>query len=321
MDELVIEEKKYLSSKKAAKLTGYAKDYVGQLCREGKVEARLVGRNWYVLEDSIMDHRFGSISDVKEDNQPIAPIPTAEAGTDSKNGLEYKWSSPVYTTESYSSLPTEVAPTHEESSERAPLEENISNSPQVLNDMQSAWQEWFDKQKEAEKMLPDASEMMLPEGEEVAHTEKTEINLNLNLIGQSSIPVEPEEAKEEYFEESTEEIQIPIRHVPERSEKYTPIEEREEFVPISRRREESVYKPEHESATYSTTPSKVAKKAPGATKVGKGTFLLKVTILSIAAIFMAVTYLAFSSKDIAEGGEANTIVNYLTGVSTIESHK
>ena len=60
MDEILIEEKKYISSKRAAKITGYAKDYVGQLCREGRVPARLVGRSWYVLESAIQDHRFGN---------------------------------------------------------------------------------------------------------------------------------------------------------------------------------------------------------------------------------------------------------------------
>ncbi len=59
MDEILIEEKKYISSKQAAKITGYAKDYIGQLCREGRVPARLVGRAWYVLESAIQDHRFG----------------------------------------------------------------------------------------------------------------------------------------------------------------------------------------------------------------------------------------------------------------------
>ncbi len=59
MEEIVFDGKKYISSKLAAKLTGYAKDYVGQLCREGRVTARLVGRSWYVLEDSIKEHRFG----------------------------------------------------------------------------------------------------------------------------------------------------------------------------------------------------------------------------------------------------------------------
>ena len=59
MDELEFDGKTYVSSKRAAQITGYAKDYVGQLCREGRVQARLVGRNWYVLESSIHEHRFG----------------------------------------------------------------------------------------------------------------------------------------------------------------------------------------------------------------------------------------------------------------------
>lgn len=314
MDELVIEEKKYLSSKKAAKLTGYAKDYVGQLCREGKVEARLVGRNWYVLETSIMDHRFGAIAEANDEGDTPATIPTPEPVSTVENGLEYKWNSPVYTAESYSSLPTEVIPPPQ-----PPAAEKVEQGPQVLNDMQSAWQEWFDKQKEAEKMLPDASEMMLTEREEAAHIEKTEETLN--IIRHNPIAVEAEEPKEEYLEESVEEIQIPIRHVSDRSEKYSQIEEREEYVPISRKREETVYRPQYEAIAYSITPSRVAKKAPGAGKKAKGTYLLKITILSIAAVFMAVTYLAFSSKDIAEGGEANSIVNYLTGVSTVKSQK
>jgi len=58
MDEILIDEKKYISSKRAAKITGYAKDYVGQLCREGRVQAKLVGRSWYVLESAIQDYRF-----------------------------------------------------------------------------------------------------------------------------------------------------------------------------------------------------------------------------------------------------------------------
>ncbi len=63
MEEIVFDGKKYISSKLAAKLTGYAKDYVGQLCRESRVTARLVGRSWYVLEDSIKEHRFGTEND------------------------------------------------------------------------------------------------------------------------------------------------------------------------------------------------------------------------------------------------------------------
>lgn len=54
MDELEIQGKKYISSKRASELTGYAKDYVGQLARAGKVPGTRVGRAWYVDEASIL---------------------------------------------------------------------------------------------------------------------------------------------------------------------------------------------------------------------------------------------------------------------------
>lgn len=73
MDEILIEEKKYISSKQAAKITGYAKDYIGQLCREGRVPARLVGRAWYVLESALQDHRFGvEGNEVRSDEKDIS---------------------------------------------------------------------------------------------------------------------------------------------------------------------------------------------------------------------------------------------------------
>jgi len=57
-DHLEFDGKKYISSGRAAGLVGYTKDYVGQLARAGKLEARLIGRNWYVSEDSIRKHKL-----------------------------------------------------------------------------------------------------------------------------------------------------------------------------------------------------------------------------------------------------------------------
>ena len=38
-------------------MTGYKIDYVGQLCRTGKVESKRIGRTWFVNEDSILKHK------------------------------------------------------------------------------------------------------------------------------------------------------------------------------------------------------------------------------------------------------------------------
>lgn len=40
-----------------AKKHRYTTDYIGQLCRGGKVEAKLVGRAWFVEEKSLMNHK------------------------------------------------------------------------------------------------------------------------------------------------------------------------------------------------------------------------------------------------------------------------
>src|SRR6185369_15393381 len=43
-----------LSAKKAARRLGIAQDYVGRLCREGKLEGRLISGAWFVIEASIL---------------------------------------------------------------------------------------------------------------------------------------------------------------------------------------------------------------------------------------------------------------------------
>ena len=49
--------KELISAVRASEKCGYSSDYIGQLCRAKKVEATLVGRTWFVAEDSILKHR------------------------------------------------------------------------------------------------------------------------------------------------------------------------------------------------------------------------------------------------------------------------
>lgn len=135
MDELTIDDKIYISSKRAAEITGYAKDYVGQLCREGRVEARLVGRSWYVLESSIRAHRFGG---------EVAKEPVQESHSQVSN-----WDSPTYEAE----VVTPIAPLAPrksvnllDSEQSAPITVSKTES---IEDMQSAWKEWFNTREDA----------------------------------------------------------------------------------------------------------------------------------------------------------------------------
>jgi hypothetical protein len=47
-NSITIEGIEYISSKRAAVLMGYTQDYIGQLCRGGKMKAKQIGRAWYV---------------------------------------------------------------------------------------------------------------------------------------------------------------------------------------------------------------------------------------------------------------------------------
>src|SRR3989338_9064180 len=55
--ELIFEGKKFILSRDAARISGYAPDYIGQLCRSGRLLARHIGRNWYVGEESLIHHK------------------------------------------------------------------------------------------------------------------------------------------------------------------------------------------------------------------------------------------------------------------------
>ncbi|MBI4094049.1 helix-turn-helix domain-containing protein [Candidatus Kaiserbacteria bacterium] len=49
--------REYVSVGKAAELTGYHQDYVGQLCREEKILSRQIGRRWYIQRDALLAHK------------------------------------------------------------------------------------------------------------------------------------------------------------------------------------------------------------------------------------------------------------------------
>jgi len=66
-EELTLDGVKYISVKRAAEITKYSKDYVGQLCREGKILGSRIGRNWYIAEKSILRHRT-------ENSTEISPV-------------------------------------------------------------------------------------------------------------------------------------------------------------------------------------------------------------------------------------------------------
>ena len=65
-EALTIDGRRYLSVKVAATLADYTADYVGQLCRAGKIIATRIGRAWYVEESSLIAHKEAQVLKAEE---------------------------------------------------------------------------------------------------------------------------------------------------------------------------------------------------------------------------------------------------------------
>jgi hypothetical protein len=55
----------YVKASILAKRHRYTTDYIGQLCRQNKVDAQLVGRAWYVNEHSLLNHKIERKKDTR----------------------------------------------------------------------------------------------------------------------------------------------------------------------------------------------------------------------------------------------------------------
>ncbi len=164
MDEILIGEKKYVSSKQAAKVTGYAKDYIGQLCREGRVPARLIGRSWYVLESAIHDHRFGKEEIEPENILRSAPQPL-------KNSISLNWESPRYEAFSAEKLPSVNRLRDVDSSSS----ENVGNvQNEASQHLQDSWKAWFDRVVDSRVVANTPSEIV----QEAEETEEVHIPIH-----------------------------------------------------------------------------------------------------------------------------------------------
>ncbi len=169
MDEILIEDKKYISSKRAAKITGYAKDYIGQLCREGRVPARLIGRSWYVLEAAINDHRFGD-QEIGVDNTADAESPTPS--------FPPTWESPRY-----EASPAEPLPSVNRLQDAdQPIETTDKND--ISQNLQDSWRAWFDRVADA-----GATPHATYESDEGSKGEPEEVLLEIKEEEEVTIPI------------------------------------------------------------------------------------------------------------------------------------
>lgn len=64
------EEPKFISLAEAAKLTNYSQDYISLLCRQGKLRAEKLGRNWVTTKEWV----YGYIDNTEGKGESIVPV-------------------------------------------------------------------------------------------------------------------------------------------------------------------------------------------------------------------------------------------------------
>ncbi len=84
-DELLLNGKQYVSSRRAAEETGYARDYIGQLSRAGAIDAERVGGLWYVSLESLKGYEKNA-----DTARTFTPVSTQAKDGDSSLSFEGK---------------------------------------------------------------------------------------------------------------------------------------------------------------------------------------------------------------------------------------
>ena len=328
MNEITIGDKTYISSKRAAEITGYAKDYVGQLCREGHVDAKMVGRSWYVYEPSIRAHRFGADAAMPEATAEEADM-DVDTAAEGKNEAENEqdaaseaapepvsaWERPKYTAEEPQQIP-EIAPQSQNpaSESAAAYVEPVIPAQETLTDMQAAWREWFERKQQA----LETPELEAPEEDSEAEDQDDEEEI--------------EEMEEESVETEEEVTEIPLHRIrpaapePVAAPVVAPMAD---IVPNTASK--AAYTTEyaapqapearivHERViTRTATSTRRAKKAAARTQRGtqKGTNAPMIAILiGVSIIAIAIGYIGsgFADKYLEIFGSNNPAINFLVG--------
>lgn len=76
MDRVILDGVVYTKASLIAKNFKYTADYVGQLCRNKRVDARLVGRTWFINELSLLEHRKNKYTNIQGRDKGKIPYET-----------------------------------------------------------------------------------------------------------------------------------------------------------------------------------------------------------------------------------------------------
>lgn len=82
MTDVVLDGANYISARRASEISGYSRDYIGQLARAGKIAGKRIGGLWYILEESLRSHKSAADAFV-----PVPPRPPELVNTSSSDSI------------------------------------------------------------------------------------------------------------------------------------------------------------------------------------------------------------------------------------------
>ena len=120
--------KDYVSANRAAKITSYNQDYIGQLARSGKILSRQIGNRWYVERSALLMHKKekdGLLAAVQRESVGLAAPQSKIEAYKSTVDRDYMSSGPVlrYFRDQHDLIPTI------ETAENAPKPVKIRSAP------------------------------------------------------------------------------------------------------------------------------------------------------------------------------------------------
>jgi len=57
LSPITVGGKDYISAVRASERGGYTSDYIGQLCRAGRIPGKLIGKTWFIDYDALVEHK------------------------------------------------------------------------------------------------------------------------------------------------------------------------------------------------------------------------------------------------------------------------
>ncbi|MSU73967.1 DNA-binding protein [Candidatus Kaiserbacteria bacterium] len=145
--------KDHISASRAAKITGYHPDYVGQLARSGTIISRQVGNRWYIDREGILAHKQekdGLLGAVQAQSVGISRGDASILSSEDAHGSHYNGPGPFLT---YTRDDRDLIP--------------VLNAPE--SSLPSSYEGFRDSQKDAQVSVP-VPIRVLPKKEILYHT-------------------------------------------------------------------------------------------------------------------------------------------------------